>query len=80
MLTRIPNLEGGNDLEVLARTQECSDNSRHRICIEEVEVMFANHKLKTELITGQIQVRNTFSNLIFFKIIIYFRPYCTWIT
>ena len=47
-MSRVPNQEGGFDLEIIATTQDCSINARKKVCINKVEVWFGDHKLEVQ--------------------------------
>ncbi len=48
VMSRVPNQEGGFDLEIIATTQDCSINARKKVCIKKVEVWFGDHKLEVQ--------------------------------
>ena len=48
VMSRVPNQEGGFDLEIIATTQDCSINARKKVCINKVEVWFGDHKLEVQ--------------------------------
>lgn len=55
IMSRVPNQDGGFDLEVLGRTRDCSAGlaARKKVCFSEVEAKFAGHALKVQLVKGE---------------------------
>ena len=61
VMSRVPNQDGAYDLEVLAKTKDCSSNTRKKICISEIKAIFAGHTLMVQLVTGENYVSKKYT-------------------